>query len=112
MDYVSFATAIKLKQNGFKDPAVKPGQCWANEDGERIRYIGHFTHRSRMSFWGWVFCPNATDILREMRGCSLAFIQGDCWGVFTVGGKKMIGFHPDNPAEACADAWLSLHKPQ
>lgn len=125
MDICSFLTAKKLKESGYPEPEFASLQVWYNEYcigtflGMKITEMG----RTKFSCYsigsgkvavmapahgqGAIFAPTAADIMSEMKGIYLSPMQGGCWGVFKVGTNIMIGFHPENPAEACAEAYLS-----
>ena len=125
MDIYSFETAKKLKAVGYPEPDFGCWQVWYNEFsigtflGRKVEKNGkmHFHCYSlgsgrtdEMILFhgeGCVFAPTAADIMKEMKGVFLSPIIGDCWGVFKIGTSIMVGFHPENPAEACAEAYLS-----
>lgn len=125
MDKVTIETAIALKEAGFPQPEFKTEQFWYNAySGITLVGIdfgeGEFMCHSISSGGskqmfpvigkGDIFAPTATDILKESKSIYLSPMQGDCWGVFVIGTKKMVGFNAENPAEAAAEAWLSLNK--
>ncbi len=57
-----------------------------------------------------VFAPTATDILRQMPGFSVLFLDNGNSAGWTVlnHANECFAFHEHNPAEAVAQAWLSL----
>lgn len=132
---VSFETAKKLKEAGFPQPEPEVGQVWYDEDGNMvwIRGLRENSYSSRrtasfvgelkgggmstctaeeMAEAGWVFAPTATDILRELPfGRGLHFDAG----FFSVrvlrlnDSELIVDSVHENPAEACAPAYLAKH---
>ena len=122
---VSFETARRLKEAGFKQPRPEFGQVWFDQDGAYV--IGNvkndiisgawsagdcFTDASISSMLADVFAPTATDILEQLphnfciRGKSVFSLEpGDAYNI----GRQ---FYADNPAEAAALAWLAINEKQ
>lgn len=114
MQVVTFETAKKLKEAGFPQPAFERGQIWCNSanysllitnvvPGQLMDYhVGSVHFEDRYADDDWIFAPSATDILQQLPShLSLNYDTGEFW----------CGEEKDwNPAEACAAAWLALHK--
>ena len=119
---VSFETAVKLKEAGFPQPAPKFGDVVfhrskktkhvviGHEGGGVFVFRGEFDHQDRERGDSYVSAPTAADILKVAKGLYLSPIMHDDWGVFVVGSREMVGYHHENPAEACAEAWLKINK--
>lgn len=141
MDVSNFETAIKLKEAGFPQPAVKPGQFWwfvRFPDGSAKKevlcvvtevYSGgvkqpgfKFVPIDGGEFEGRIECyaPTATDILPKFKGPdeTVDFILYWSDGLFSAAmaywlndWTGIIAEHA-NAAEALALAWLDLEKEQ
>lgn len=120
MDVVGFETAVKLKAAGFPEPA------------EVAPYTGFYGPNGRYNYFGfsiddpigtakyvqskeWTFAPTALDILRELPEfwyLRTTRYDGALWfSVFPpIGGDGVAIGVDKNPAEACAMAWLKVHK--
>ncbi len=124
-NHVTPETAKKLKEAGFLQPAPEPGQVWYDATGAahvvglrmdgRLHFIalstGHIRWISEGKEAGFIYAPTASDILRELGELSALLYENNR---FIVGGLNIhgefIGGIPqltDNPAEACAEAWLA-----
>lgn len=125
---VTFETSKKLEATGFKRPKPEVGQFWYNPNG-RLYHITAtrendiFVKRIESAHWSkeiviyeeeygnWFYAATATDILAVAPILYLQYLKiGDCWGCFTIGKNEMVGIHPDNPANAVAEAFLSQSK--
>ena len=133
----SSETAVKLKEAGFPQPDIQIGQAWYN-DFKEPSVIVQRDHEFKTQWAGChlgtgatgnmfkaseikencCFAPTATDILRELPDKVLFWRVGD---VFVCGvqmeseeGYDVIKFEAaykhENPAEACALAWLKMNK--
>jgi hypothetical protein len=136
MDILSFETAQKLKAAGFPQPDFAPRQTWYDEGG-RLHIVvgiggligpdmamiggrGHVPYVADDGIDNPVFAPTATDILLELRSTHLCyylqFSHADAkFWVYsddtTMSEIAMIGeVGHENPAEACALAWLAINK--
>lgn len=110
MNYVEYPTALKLKDR-FPVPIPEFGQVWYYTDAMTFEVKPVLVGSALWNLLDGkdkVYSPTASDILKEIPGAYLAYMIGDCWGCFQVGTSKMIGFNSENPAEACAEAYLSL----
>lgn len=121
MNHVISATAVRLKDAGFPQPVPEFGQIWYdNEPGPHVlvhhagrvwematnRYAGTVGVDSE---GGMVFAPTATDILRELdeNHFLTTLLDGRfCVALFVGSGDSI----HNNPAEACAAAWLALNE--
>lgn len=126
MDICTFETAQKLKAAGFPEPEFACWQVWYNESGIGTFLGGKLVIADRMHFSCYslgsgrkqdlilshgenvIFAPTDADILKAAKGLYLSPMMHDDWGVFMIGSRKMVGYHHENPAEACAEAYLSL----
>lgn len=125
---VTFETAVKLKEAGFPQPSFAPLQWWYSPAEQLLlacsfekkpaaqspyRFIDQ-TRPDSPDFWASIksFCyaPTAPDILKDAKGLYLSPMMHDDWGVFVAGSREMVGYHHENPAEACAEAWLKINK--
>jgi hypothetical protein len=127
MDVVSFETAKKLKAAGFPQPEFACWQVWYNEFGigtflpKKVPINGEMffpcyslgsgdaVNMMRSVDDGATFAPSAADLLKEKKAVYLTAMQAGGWGVFQIETRSMIGFHYENPAEACAKAYLFFH---
>ena len=123
---VSFETAKALRGAGFPVPEPNHGQFWYLEytgELEVITFVGgNGVHRMYIPFLkgmnscakdaflnGSVFAPTATDILRELGdGFVLKFEDNVLKCISLV--DNIPTFCNQNPAEACALAWLEMKK--
>lgn len=127
-NHVTPGTARRLRDAGFPQPEYKFGQYWRTEDGRHDAFCGS---KSWATFEDWVktkkisivFAPTATDILRELGdGYRLCCLD---WRGWIVEKEKYTSFedqayeyvaesypitNDENPAEACAKAWLERNK--
>ena len=136
MDIVTFETAKRLKAAGFPQPEPAFGQFWYNRSGTpcimshridpesslivKSLHGGAWYHMYEMKRnGGFVFAPSATDILRELKNnsgplfwWSLSPDEAIAWRCVGLGAIDTIAFDSrhENPAEACADAWLQLQE--
>lgn len=135
MDFVSFETAVKLKDAGFPQHDPEQGHAWyvlfnSSEgpksfikfviDDIRIAGPGPETAQrtSDINSASAVFAPTATDILRELgSNFDLSHIENpktERWCCIERGEWDQVTpiehYMLDNPAEACAAAWLAIHE--
>lgn len=125
-DYVSFETAVKLKKLGFPPPQPKEGQLWESITkfggwiegvyGETVVFTGIDTSKDMHEEWPvsrwllddfpYIFRPTATDILRQLDQSEWC-LRWDFDG-FVCWDSESFSAHEthENPAEACAAAWL------
>ena len=107
---------------GFPQPIedeVNTGRFWYQADGDMICYgfsVADFGEMATNE--GCVFAPTATDILRELPNKILFWKYENIF----VCGAQIVGdndyytiqfetvYKDENPAEACALAWLELKK--
>lgn len=118
-DVVSFETAKRLKEAGFPQPFIAPAQIWFIPQPHLVGlWLPCEENTSPYSPHGdWVFAPTATDILREFhrKRASVLLRLGaveegfECFYSHSVSGFLGSLSH-DNPAEACAEAWLQLNE--
>lgn len=114
-------TAFRLKAAGFPQPQPEFGQVWANESIHRFiidskfgegRYNVSFpvvTGTRVVSIDPCAYCPDATDIMREMEIISMSFsARYNKWYVGAVWGINL-GIN-EYPAEAAAMAWLAQNE--
>jgi len=119
MNVVNFETAKRLKEAGFPQPQVfnatqrsyidnGKGICYVADDGEEIGDNEYFA-------------PSATDILKELGptfllsvGYVLKVNQNErpfiCVETVENISDCKRGFSHENPAEACAAAWLDKNE--
>ena len=133
-DIVSYETAQRLKEAGFPQPKLSIGQNWYDQSGKLWRvtkwaessknddlvligdYLGDWDIIGKKEqFLG--FAPTATDIIREFERLQKSKwirigMSGDGWFecyLYAFGGLQD-SFSHENPAEACAEAWLKTVK--
>jgi len=126
---VSFETAVKLKEAGFPQPEPKRGQIWWYPDDyngdvygviitrntqcpECVHFDGEFGSDtlSRQEFKDLAFAPTATDILVDLGyNFSLSVLSDGNWFCDNQADESDAWQH-ENPAEACALAWLGKNK--
>jgi hypothetical protein len=126
MDIVTFETAKALKEAGFPSPSLRKGQVWYHDTNKEYQVvdvgIGEASAYHYRTVGGVVgehgfafrirkfFAPSAVDILNWL-GADWALSVEDGsprWRCFTPHGAQEY-FH-ENPAEACAAAWLAYNK--
>ena len=125
---VSFETARRLKEAGFKQPEPEFGQVWLSSakgypniiigaTKQQVNYAALdvyvvYNDLRRDFEMSFVFAPTATDILREIPGHNLAFSTENGWHCFFMDFNGIIysDFQSDNPAEAAALAWLAINE--
>lgn len=127
-DIVTFETAVRLKEAGFSQPTPEAGQWWYNPDfgpflvgklwmvDRRLRNIfypdtGKVVNKEIRLFPDCVFAPTATDILRELAGFCICYLENgnsEGWTVLNYH-KEYYAFDSDNPAASAAEAWLKLN---
>ena len=126
-DVVSFETAKRLKEAGFPPQSLEARQMWYYQfngdcdtilitDSEDVTglvaflmpnaFQGTTNTAKEVDFRGVqdYFAPTATDILRQIPGDQLAY-NGETWVVFPPN-DDLRDWEHENPAEACAAAWL------
>ena len=110
MNFVTYETAVRLKEAGFPQPKPMFYQLWYSPNGEsdkkhKLPYIiGPLFGANIIE--NSIFAPTAEDILRELKGFYATCMIGDCCGVLQVGTNKMLGFSVENLSEALAEAWF------
>ena len=105
MNFVTYETALRLKEAGFPQPEKERLQIWYNDKGVPSIILNIFLARPDLC----VFAPTADDILRELgENYTLCYSMSDNgkeW--FCDNTKHEYEIHSDeNPAEACALAWF------
>lgn len=131
MNHVTFETARRLKEAGFPQPAPDLGQVWYyngggflqvvefdNEQNMPIIYAFGSAYYERRPYWNQlIFACAATDILKELPGYYLIrygphdmpnLPMGFAFGC--INPSRNTSWNDDNPAEACALAWLAIHE--
>ena len=127
-DIVTLETALRLRDAGFPQPTPEFGQEWYNReyglfvvgfiDAPYARATIIYNNRPSVfsknlpNFSGCAFAPTATDILQQLRDGSKIIIMDKKFLCYSPDFEHGID-HPgtpinDNPAEAVAEAWLSL----
>ena len=136
-EVVSFETAKRLEAAGFPQSAPQVGQMWytrhlgalcliihANETEPGWLVVGSVESGRISSFTSdllvlcLVFAPSATDILNHLRGNYRLSCSNFCWWCDRVEEcpdladefRIVACYNDENPAEACAAAWLSIHE--
>jgi hypothetical protein len=120
---VTFETAKRLKEAAFPQPEqILFGQHYYDDEGRLGIVISDNDDYLAVKFWGALstyvstefdlsgcfFAPTATDILRELgKDYELSFFE-ESW--FVCEDSFAPCTEHDNPAEACALAWLKLHE--
>jgi len=110
MNVVTYETAKRLKDAGFAQPKGVFGQMFGfiHPDTCQIHkaIVGSaMYHMSAMH--DLIFMPCATDILKELPEYSMLMHDGDGWACNVDGNGSLFR---NNPAEACAAAWLAIHE--
>ncbi len=127
------ATARRLKELGFEQPVPASGQVWYLDDEAAIVLAVHsngvsycrgncnYFERTDIFLSLFVYAPTAPDILRELgSGFALTIhpeaIGGNCFCMqFMTAAITTVRVHAEwqheNPAEACAEAWVAKQKP-
>ena len=130
-DRVTNETSLRLEAAGFPQPEIAIGQFWYAETeykgGEyehnplcvvveaystRTKHLRRLTCEKGTGEAGGavhVFAPTATDILKELQNHLLVF-NGDKWVVVETATGEYLSDYCDNPAEACAAAWLEINE--
>lgn len=118
MDTLSFETARLLKESGFPQPdVVSDGEFWYS--GRNLFYIEKW-HRTGIAPERWFsaypcFAPTATEILKALWfRFDLSFGGNGKWIVREMKSLnnpegEIVAEH-ENPAEACAIAWMAKNK--
>lgn len=102
MNYVTYETAVLLKEVGFPQPEPEFGQVWFSADRSPFVVGGFDTPRF---YDDLVFAPTATDIMRALPGLSMRF-HSHLKEWQTRYKKNETRRAHKEPAEACALAWL------
>lgn len=130
MEIISFETAKRLKEAGFSQPETEHLQLWTDRrypDGTArhdallvVNKAGTFTPfdgGNQVDIRNPVFMPTSTDILKEMPNdwVLLHRTNGDfcvCCPFLDDWNEPIdpAEFINENPAEACAAAWLHLNE--
>lgn len=125
MQHVTAQTATALRDAGFPQPEFATGQIWYNQFGEAT-FIGRKdcdihgnttffctslrtgrTEEMRTTKEDAIFAPTAPDILREL-GLGYGLYVSESGNTFVCRELSTI-WTDENPAEACAQAWLAKH---
>jgi len=131
-DIVSFETAKRLRDAGFPQPEFATGQIWYNLYAA-ASFIGRkdCDNRGNTTFFCTslrtgttdeirlikdvaIFAATAADILRELGEAYSLTICGPFFRVEQMKADEyfVVAYWQDeNPAEACAKAWLEKNKP-
>jgi len=118
MNVVSFETAKQLKEAGFPQPKViKDGLCGYAKDGRLFCVVPGIMHEI-VEIHSIVFAPSATDILKELGRKYILCIASNWWycektqhvNEVPDGFEVMASYGHENPAEACAAAWLAKNE--
>lgn len=122
---VTFETAKRLKEAGFPQPEICLNQGWYDQSGKLYRII-KWSESSQsddlvligdwLGDWDIIgqkeqfllFAPTATDIMRHLPGYQLTH-NGETFVMFPPN-DELRDWEHDNPAEACAEAWLKHKK--
>jgi hypothetical protein len=123
---VTFDTALKLMEAGFPQPIedeVNTGRFWYQADGDMICYGFSVADYGEMATnKGCIFAPSATDILNELPGHKFALSKYTmkrksywaCNESWIFPDERIRAYTTpigvENPAEACALAWLEKNK--
>lgn len=119
MNFVSYETAVRLKEAGFPQPEPRFFQAWYNPAGDSVHKIPFIIEPAfrRMIDEYSIFAPTAEDILRELPDFAMYYGEYfDSWesGFFVFDTLRrrpdQYPTHHENPAEACALAWIEFHK--
>jgi len=102
---VSFETAKRLHTAGFPQPEARYYQAWYDENGVLSIII---TEEDYQYFNGVIFAPTATDILMLLS--STRFYFDKIWRVHWFRYNTVDEFKHEDPAEACALAWLAGYR--
>lgn len=138
MNVVTFETAKRLKDAGFKHSDSADNTFWYAVFNDGIFKSYHSAYGYMASIWLWdtqtpssppvmanpiqweqtneakvFFAPTSTDILKELGyDFALKFFDDSkkfcCWQDNQDGSWQT--WTDQNPAEACAAAWLSIHE--
>ena len=112
MQHVTAQTATALRDAGFPQPeTVEHAQSWYSCRDE-LFIIDQKCHHTGISPGLWFACrpafaPTATDILREL-GLGYGLYVSESGNTFVCRELSTI-WTDENPAEACAKAWLAKH---
>lgn len=130
MSFVSYKTAVRLKEAGFPQPefdfrqvwyakndadgklGLVPIPCcaWQGEHPFLVDVDGQVVYLSDIPAPDLVFAPTATEILRELPGVKLWFYPDQGFVCYNIVNNQDKWIEMDNPAEACAAAWLAIHE--
>ena len=114
MDIVSFETAKKIKEAGFPQPHPGDFQFWYVEDNKNkwevtvIVKCGGIQEAILNVYGSRIFAPTATDILMLLS--STRFYFDKIWRVHWFRYNTVDEFKHEDPAEACALAWLAGYR--
>jgi len=134
--HTTFETSRLLAENGFPQPEFATGQIWYNEHGvdtfigpkksPTMFYVLSLLTGRKTAFIpvkeGAFFAPTASDILAAIEH-DFTDYEDEYEAIYSVrkykktwhldqtqdGDTNTLGSN-ENPAEACAEAWLFLHK--
>ena len=117
-DVVSFETAKRLKEAGFPQPEY---ELYFSDEFMQDGYLDFDEFSGNCRYSGDFFAPSATDILPKLytgvtdgTEWSIVF-RGKNWSCvkrqWTEQGQSVFAWYDhENPAEACAAAYLSIHE--
>ena len=121
MNFVSYETAVRLKEAGFPQPKPMFYQLWYSPNGEseiRLPYYISPLFGGASMIYNSVFAPTAPDILRELGSSFSMFFreedkvfEPERESVFIVTCDSLFvkpNIH-ENPAEAAALAWFEAN---
>jgi len=114
MQVVSFETAKRLKKAGFPQPEIMEFGLafWVKNYTDHILALTDYDNIGIKMRENYSFAPSATDILKELGGQADLRFSRNGWTVSIFQNQ----YHSDsfnsvdNPAEACAAAWLAKNE--
>jgi len=133
--HTTFETSQLLAENGFPQPTPEFGQMWWGSDEECYPAISiairdanifgnvKFVNQDGLHYFEelspYVFAPTAFDIFKQESMihfglCTATRLGIKGWSVWPYNNDSDLSeafeFFHENPAEACAEAWLFLNK--
>lgn len=112
MNFVTYETAVRLKEAGFLQPEQEAFQVWYMENGVPVSIETGFANTTP----GLVYAPTADDILRELPDFAMYYgkdFTGDMiFSVYDTLFRSPYQYptHHGNAAEAAALAWFEYFK--
>lgn len=119
MNFVSYETAVRLKEAGFPQPKPMFYQLWYSPNGEseiRLPYYISPLFGGASMIYNSVFAPTADDILHQLPDFALYYGKDDngnmIFSVFDTLRRipDQYPTHHGNPAEAAALAWFEFNE--